>query len=464
MKRPVALRFDRTQFFVLLAIVLTTTSIAMLAPTRVRADVDVQRVESDGGIVAWLVQDDTVPGLAIEFSFALSGGGLDKPGKEGTANLVSATMDEGAGDLDSTTFQRALADQSIRLRFDAGYDGFNGSFYTLNRYRDQAVDLLRLALNEPRFDEEAVERIRRQIRSGMRQSETDPGAIAGDAMRKAILGDHRYGMPLEGTPETLATITIDDLRDFVGRGLSRDRLYIGVVGDIEPDALKPILDTVFGQLPETGAPDPMQEIKVDGPAGTIVVEQDVPQSTILFAQRGVKLEDPDFYVGMVLNHVLGGGSFSSELTKKVRVERGLAYSVYSFMQPLEHTALWRGGAGTQNARVGETIQVIRDVIADIKENGVPEERVADAKTYLTGSYPLRFTNSSSIAGQLVNMQRYKFGIDYIDTRNSFIEVVTADQVNALARELLNPDNLTFVVVGKPTDVEATLPTPALVGG
>ena len=201
--------------------------------------------------------------------------------------------------------------------------------------------------------------------------------------------------------------------------------------------------------PFTGEPKP----------GTVVVDLDIPQSTILFAQPGLKIDDPDYYAGMVLNQVLGGGSFGDLLTEEVRVKRGLAYSVYSFQHPMDFAALWRGGAGTQNARVSETLSVIRDVLADVREKGVSADRIADAKTFITGSYPLRFTNSSRIASQLVSMQYYDFPRTYFETRNELIDAVGAEDVNALAAELLDPDALTFVIVGRPENVEATLPVP-----
>lgn len=421
--------------------------------------VDVQEVISPGGITAWLVQDDTVPVTAIEFTFKGAGAGFDPEGREGTANLTAATMDEGAGPHDSVAFQNLLADKSISVSFGSGRDSFSGSFYTLNRYRDEAIELMRLALNEPRFDEEPVERIRGQIIVGLRQGETDPGSIASRVFRETIFGDHAYGRPADGTMDSVAAITVDDLNAFRAAALTKDRLLVGVVGDISPEELAPILDTVFGALPETGAPDPVPVFDGQPPSGVVIADLDVPQSTIMFAQRGLAIDDPRYYTGMVLNHILGGGSFGDRLTEEVRVKRGLAYSVYSFQHPMDKAALLRGGAGTQNARVGETVDVIRDVFADIRSNGLPDDRIADAKTYLTGSYPLRFTNSSRIAGQLTSMQYHGFPIDYIETRNGLIEAVSAEEVNALAATLLDPDGLLFVVVGRPSGVDATLPTP-----
>lgn len=431
-------------------IVLAVLTLGAVHPAQ--AEVQVEEVVSPGGITAWLVRDDTVPVTAIEFSFKGGGAGLDPEGKEGTANLVASTIDEGSGPYDSKTYQQRLADQSIRISFSAGRDAFSGSFYTLNRYRDDALELLRLALTEPRFDSEPVERIRSQIMVGIRQSESDPESRGGKALREAVFGDHPYADPVEGSEDSLAAISVDDMRRFLAEALTRDRLTIGVVGDIEPVELGAALDRVFGALPETGRVDPTPDIDPEITGKTVVVEMDIPQSTILFAQRGLQIDDPQYYAGMVLNYVIGGGSFSSVLTDEIRVKRGLVYSVYSFLHPMDHAALLRGGAATQNARVGETIGLIRSVLKDIRDNGVSSEKIADAKTYLTGSFPLRFTNSSQIAAQLDAMQYHGFPIDYFQTRNAQVEAVSDEDVNRLADEWLDPDNLLFVVVGKPEGI------------
>jgi zinc protease len=428
-------------------------------PRFAAAEVKVEEVTSPGGLTAWLVRDETVPVTAIEFTFEGGGAGHDPDGRTGTANLTAALLTEGAGDLDSSAFQRRLEDQSIRLSFDAGRDSFSGTLYTLNRYREDAVALTRLALSEPRFDEQALSRVRDRIMVGLRQEQTDPGSVASKTLRQLIFGSHPYAEPVSGTLDSVPAITPEDMRAFMAGALTRDRLKIGVVGDITPEELGPILDDLFSALPAEGRPDPTPEFEGAPPAGTAVVEMDVPQSTVFFAQPGLKIEDERYYAGMVLNYVLGGGSFSSMLTQEIRVERGLAYSVYSFLQPMDQAALLRGGAATENARVGETVDLIRQVIADIKENGLPPDRIADAKTYLTGSFPLRFTSASRIAAQLSSMQVHGFPIDYLDTRNDRVEAVTDAEVNALAANLLAPDALTIVVVGKPEGVEATLPAP-----
>ena len=424
--------------------------------------VDIQEVVSPGGIKAWLVEDDTADLISMDFLFQ-GGESLDPAGKEGLAELVSSLLDEGAADLDSQAFQRILNDKSIGIGFSAGRDSFSGSFMTLNRYRDEAVRLLKLALTAPRFDEDAVERIRGQILINMKRRETSPNAKAGRALLKTLYGDDPYGRPGGGTIAGIQAVTVADMRHFVARTLTRDRLIVGVVGNITADELKPMLDEIFGLLPEKGDVAVLPPVQASSDGGVIVIEQDVPQSVVTMAQPGIDRMDPDYYAAYLVTHILGGGGFSSRLTEEVREKRGLAYSTYAALQDLQRSTLVMAGVSTRNESVGESVDIIRAEWAKIRDKGVTAEELENAKTYLTGSYPLRFTTTGQIAGALTGIQYYGLGIDYIDKRNGFLEAVTLEQANRVAKELFNPDALTIVVVGKPNGVVATRPVPDIGG-
>jgi len=416
--------------------------------------VTVQQVTSPGGIVAWLVEDHSIPLTSIEFSFR-GGAALDPKGKDGLANLVSGLLDEGAGDIDSQTFQGRLSDLSISLRFSAGLDTFRGSFKTLNRHRDEALDLLRLALSQPRFDAEPVERIRQQVLTSIRRRSKDPDRIASQTLWRAVFADHPYGRPLRGTNSSVSAITVDDIRSFVGQRIAKDTLIVGVVGDISAVELAIMLDTVFGNLPDRAASSQLQKANTVSIGQTFVIEQNVPQSVITFSQPGLARDDADFYIAFVMNYILGGGGFSSRLYEEVREKRGLAYSVYSYINPMEASALIVGGVSTVNARAGESLRIIRAEWARMRDSGITHEELDDAKRYLTGSWPLSFDNTSRIARQLVGMQYSDLGINYLDNRNDFIEAVQLDDVSRVARRILDPNKFTVVVVGKPKGIEPT---------
>ncbi|MDH3229652.1 MAG: insulinase family protein [Alphaproteobacteria bacterium] len=433
----------------------------VLAPGAAYA-VTVERVVSPGGIEAWLVRDSMVPLVAIEFSFR-GGAALDPAGKAGLADITTSLLDEGAGDMDSQAYQRKLSDLAIEMRFSAGADTIRGSFKTLNRNRDEAVELLRLALTAPRFDAGAVERIRQQILALLSRKSTDPDEIAGRVWWRAVFPDHPYGTPVEGTPQSIAAVTAADMRRLVTERFARDQLIVGVVGDIAPDELGPLLDRAFGSLPATGKKVQLRKAEIHAAGQTFIVRQDVPQSVVLFGHAGIKRDHPDYYVAYVMNYVLGGGGFSSRLYDEVREKRGLAYSVYSYLSPMDAAATYAGGVSTENSRVGESLAVIRAEWAHMRDGGVTDAELKDAKTYLTGSFPLRFTSTDRIARMLVGMQYNDLGIDYIDRRNGFIEAVTGDDVARVAKSLLKPDDLTFVIVGDPAGVEATSEAPDIGG-
>ncbi|MCP5366998.1 MAG: insulinase family protein [Hyphomicrobiales bacterium] len=409
--------------------------------------VSIQRVVSPGGVVAWLVEDHTNPIIALDLAFR-GGATLDPEGREGLARMVSATLDEGAGGLDSQAFQGRLDDLSISLSFSAGRESFSGSLTTLTGNRDTAFDMLRLALTEPRFDPAPVARIRSQTLAGLRREAEDPDSIADKALMATLFPGHPYGRPAKGTPESVAAITADDLRGFVKRRLARQNLLVGVVGDITAAELAPLLDRTFGALPPRAAPWDLPEV-APARADTTVIRKPVPQSAISFAQPGLKRDDPDFYAAYVMNHILGGGGFTSRLFNEVREKRGLAYSVGTSLYPLDHAGLIVGDAGTANARVKDTLGQIRAEWRRIVKDGVTGDELKDAKTYLTGSFPLRFSSSGRIASMLVAIQMDKLGIDYLDRRNGLIEAVTMADIDRVIHRLLDPDKLVIVVVGEP---------------
>lgn len=415
---------------------------------------EVQEVRSPGGITAWLVREPSIPLVSLRFSFT-GGASLDQPARKGTANLVSALLDEGAGPYNSAAFQTRLQDLAVHVNFSADRDHFSGSLRTLSEHRDAAFELLRLALNEPHFEAEAVERMRRQILTGLVAGQEDPGTIAARLWFATAFPDHPYGLPTSGSIESVKAITTDDLRRFLAKALARDRLTIGVVGDISAAELGPLLDQTFGALP---ASVPIAAVPETSPLGAgvlKVVQKSIPQSKVMFGGPGLKRDDPDWYAAYVLNYVLGGGGFSSRLNEEVREKRGLAYSVYSYLHPLDHAALHMGGVGTQNGRVGEALTVIKEQIALAGENGITEAELANAKTYLNGSFPLRLTSSKRIAGLLVAIQRENLGIDYLDRRASLINAVTMADIRRVGKRLLRPENQLIVVVGQPVGLTSS---------
>jgi zinc protease len=407
---------------------------------------EIQEITTPGGISAWLVQDDTVPIVAVKFAFA-GGASQDPDGREGLANLLSATLDEGAGDLDSQAFQTRLEDLSVRIGFDAGRDNFYGSLRTLTPNLDDAFEMLRLAVTEPRFDTDAVERMKRQIVSGLRREATDPDAIAGRVWAETAFPGHPYGRPSNGTEESVAALSSDDLKALHKRIFTRKDLKVSVVGAIGPERLAALLDSVFAGLPADGELTAVPDTELSTEGGRKSVALDVPQTSIRIGLPALKRDDPDFIAAFVMNHILGGGSFSSWLYEEVREKRGLAYSVGSYLVPYQHAGMWVAATGTRSDRAEETLSIIQAQIARMINEGPSAEELAKAKAYLTGSYALRFDTSDKIADQLLGIQVEGLGRDYIERRNALIEAVTLDDVRRAADRILKPAPPLVVTVG-----------------
>lgn len=414
-----------------------------------RAAVDIVEVQSPGGITAWLVEEHELPFVSLEILFR-GGTSLDDPDARGAVNLMTALLEEGAGELDARGFAEARDDLAVTFRFDASDDAISVSAEFLTEVTDEAVALLRTALTEPRFDENAVERVRAQVLSGLRSDAEDPSEIASETFAAMLYGDHPYATNGKGTIESVTALSRDDLIAAHDGALARDRIYVGAVGDITADELGALLDTLFADLPETGtALTEPASLSLDG--GVHVTPYDTPQSSILFAQHGIDREDPDFFPAFVMNQILGAGGFGSRLMTEVREKRGLTYGIYAYLAQKDYADLLIGRVATANATVGETIEIIGAEWQRMAEEGVTEDELTQAKTYLTGAYPLRFDGNGRIANILAGMQIDGMPIDYIITRNDKVEAVTLADVNRVAGELLNPEALTFVVVGQPEE-------------
>ena len=412
------------------------------APSQAAAKI--QHLISPGGIEAWFVQDATVPLIAMEYAF---GGGAtqDPADKAGVGNLVADTLDEGSGDLDSSTFHERLDRRAIELSFASTRDYFRGSLRMLKDNRDEAFDLLRMSLTSPHFDSADVERIRSQVISGLRRDTTNPSALAGRKFLETAFGDHPYGRQAAGTLESVARIDIADLKDYVRRVLARDTLKIAVVGDIDPATLGQLLDKTFGGLPAKASLTPVPDVEAAKPPQRAFVPLDVPQTVVMFGGPGFMRNDPNFMAAYVANHILGGGGLSSRLYHEVREKRGLAYSVSESLLWADHSALFIGNTGTRADRAGETVDAINKEVRRMAEDGPTQTELDEAKSYLKGSQMLALDTSSKLASALLQYQLDKLPIDYIEKRNAIVDAVTLDDAKRAAKRLWGQGLITVIV-------------------
>jgi zinc protease len=408
----------------------------------------VQTVVSPGGVEAWLVEDYAVPLIAVQFAFR-GGAAQDPAGRPGVASLLGGLLDEGAGPHDAEAFQRLLDEDAIELSFSADRDLMTGRLQTLSRNAAKAFSLLRLAVNEARLDAEPFERVRGQVAAGLKREANDPDSAASRSFREKAYPGHPYGRAVRGELDLLPAITRADLVDLRAASFARANLKIAVVGAIDAAALGGYLDDVFGGLPAAGHLAPVADAVFSGVGQRFVVDIDVPQSTIRFGRQGIARTDPDFYAAMVVNHVLGGGVFSARLFREVREKRGLAYSVYSQLYPLDHGSMLYGGTSTKNERAAESMAVITAEIESLSAHGPTEEELDKARRYLIGSYALRFDTSNKIAAQLLQIQTDGHDVSYLDERNRRIAAVTMDDARRVAKRLFGDASLLVTVAGRP---------------
>lgn len=423
-----------------------------LSPFALRAEVAIQEVTSPGGIDAWLVESPEIPFLALEIRIR-GGANLDDPAKRGATNLMMGLIEEGAGDMDAQAFQAMRESLAADFGFRAWDDSIAVSAQVLTENRDAAIDLLRLAITQPRFDADAIERVRAQVIAGIESDALDPQTIASDTFYAAAYPDHPYGSSLTGTLDSVAALTRDDLVAAHRNAFVRDRIYVAAVGDITAEELGPLLDRLLGNLPEGGPPQPdWVSFGLDG--GVTVVDFPSPQSTALFGHAGIKRDDPDYFAAYIINHILGDGGFESRLMQEVREKRGLTYGIGTFLVPRDYSEMILGSVASANETMAEAIEVIRAEWARLAAEGVTQEELDAAKTYITGEYPLRFDGNAEIASIMVGMQMIDLPPDYVVNRNDYINAVTLDDISRVAAELLDPAALHFVVVGQPVGLSS----------
>jgi zinc protease len=443
---------DHPSFTRHIAAIVVLFAAALLPTGASHAAAKIQHLISPGGIEAWFVQDATVPLVAMEYAFA-GGASQDPADKPGVGNMVADLLDEGSGDLDSKTYHERLERRAIELGFSVSRDSFRGSLRMLRDNKDEAFELLRMALTSPHFDKDDVERIRSQLMSDLRRETTSPSSLAGRKFLELAFGGHPYGHPAAGTLDSVPTITVDDLKDYAHRIVARNTLKIAVVGDIDPGTLGKLLDQTFGNLPARASLVPVPDVAAAKPPQRAFVALDVPQTVITFGGPGITRHDPNFMAAYVVNQVLGGSGLSSRLYREVRENRGLAYSIYGALAWMEHSALFIGNTGTRADRAGDTVNAIEHEVRRIAEEGPTEAELDEAKSYLKGSQMLQLDTSAKLAQALLQYQLDKMPIDYIEKRNALIDAVTLDDAKKAAQRLWGQGLLT-VVVGRAAQAAA----------
>ncbi|MGB9041564.1 MAG: pitrilysin family protein [Pseudolabrys sp.] len=421
--------------------------VALIGCAGTASAMTIEKIVSPSGIEAWLVREKAVPLVTLNYAFH-GGATQDGADKAGTANLAADLLDEGAGNLDSKAYHERLENHAIELGFQVGRDYIHGSLRTLNEHRDEAFDLLRLALSSPRFDADAVERVRGQQLAALQRDTTNPNDLASRRWWQTAFPGHPYGRETKGTLETVPSITAADLRDYVRRVFARNELKVSIVGDVDAKTAGALIDRAFGGLPAKNDLKPVANATPSGLGRRIVITVDVPQAVVTFGGQGIARHDPDFMAAYIVNHILGGGSFSSRLYREVREKRGLAYGVSDSLVWFRSAAVVLGGTATRADRTADALAVIEHEIKRMADEGPTPEELAAAKSFLKGSYALTLDTSGKIAVQLTQIQIDNLGIDYIQRRGAMIDAVTIEDAKRVARRLYGGGML-VTVAGRP---------------
>jgi zinc protease len=418
-----------------------------VTPARDRSLADVQVVTSPGGVTAWLVHEPSIPIVAMEMAWR--GGSANEPrGKEGAGWVLAYMMNEGAGKLDTTAYGTRMQDLNMEFACGIWADWTTCSFSTLTATADESFDMVRMAFAEPRFDEEPLDRARRELTVSLKQGDADPKILASRAMNDTLIPGHPYAR--NSTPESVERISRADIGMLKQKLMTRESLLVVVVGDITADELKPKLDEVFGSLPDGPPPPPLTDA-VARPARLepVVKLLPQPQTLVLFSGPGVRREDPDFFAAYLLNYILGGGGLSSRLNDDLREKRGLTYGVATGLSLQTHFWRWTGSASTQNEKAEEAMALIRENISRLGREGPTQQELDDAKAYVTGAFPLAFDTNAKIARNLLGFRQDNLSADYVHQRNDFFEAVTLEDVKRVAATYMKPEAFTFVMVGQP---------------
>lgn len=420
---------------------------AAIASTNAASAMTIEKIVSPGGIEAWLVREKSLPLVTLNYAFH-GGASQDDADKAGTANLTADLLDEGAGELDGKTFHERLENRAIEMSFQVGRDYIYGSLRTLNDNRDEAFDLLRLALMNPRFDADAIDRIRGQTMATLQRDTTNPNDLASRRWWQTAFPDHPYGRESKGTLESVPRITAADLREYVRRVFARNELKVSIVGDVDAKTAGMLIDRAFGALPAKNDLKPIANATPTGLGKRIVINVDVPQAVVTFGGQGIARQDPEFMAAYIVNHILGGGSFSSRLYREVREKRGLAYGVSDSLVWFRRAAVMLGGTATRADRTADALAVIEQEVKRMAEEGPTPEELAAAKSFLKGSYALSLDTSGKIAAQLTQIQIDDLGIDYVQRRSALIDAVTIEDAKRVAKRLYG-GGLLVTVAGKP---------------
>ena len=427
--------------------------VLLLLPVFVAAAPLAERQVLDNGLTLLIASRRVLPIVTIKVT--VQAGPLWEPeDRAGLANLTTSLLTRGTATRTAAQIDEAVDFIGASLSSGAERDSTDVDLTIRKKDLPKGLELLADVLLHPAFAEAEIARKVREVRAALRKRQEDPGAVAGEAFNELVFGAHPYGRPLEGTDASLAAITREDIVRFYRDHYAPERAFVTVVGDIDRGEITEQLRTLLGSWPKgkgavrmAAEPKPLeQKIMVKK------IDRSVAQANIILGHQGIRRDNPDFYALTVMNYILGGGGFSSRLVDRIREEKGWAYDVHSYFYPGLERGTFQVGLQTKNETAGPAVEEVLREIRRIRDQGVTDQELADAKAYLTGSFPLRLDTNAKLAGLISTVEYYKIGLDYADRYPALIEAVSKEEVLRVARAYLRPDEYVLVVVANQAKV------------
>jgi len=423
---------------------LLTAALALIVTAAAQAGVTIEQWTTSNGTRVNFVAAPALPMLDVQVDFA-AGSMFDPAGKSGLAALTRGVLDLGAGSRDETAIAEQLADLGAKLGGSADTDRASVTLRTLTD-RDKlepALAVLRDVLHSPHFDPAIFEREKARTIAGLKDAMTRPDSIAGKAFWEALYPGHPYGR--QASPESVASLTRDDVVAFHGRLYNAGNAQISLVGQLTRRQAEAIAQQLSAALPAGTAPDLPPPPAPASPAFS-AIGHPASQAHIYLGLPSIERGHPDYFPLLVGNYTLGGGGFVSRLVKEVRDKRGFAYSVYSYFAPLRQAGPFQIGLQTQRKQAREAIRVVRGVLDEFVAQGPSEEELAAAKANLSGSFPLRLDSNAKLLGNVAAIGFYGLPADYLDRYREKVEAVTVDDVKAAFARHVVPGKLVTVTV------------------
>ncbi|HKQ67367.1 MAG TPA: pitrilysin family protein [Methylomirabilota bacterium] len=398
------------------------------------------------GIVLLVAERPAVPIVAVRV-YMRAGSIYDPPDQAGLANLTGAVLTRGTAKRTGPELDSAIEFVGASLQAGASRDGLSVSLTAQKKDMTLGLDLLSEVVLTPAFPEAEVTRKVAEIQAAIKRSEEDPNTVAARALSRLIFQGHPYGVPVEGTRETVGRLTRDGVVKFYRERARPDATIVAVVGAVTVDEARREVMARLGSWARPTTPAPSAPTATSaGAAREETIKRELTQATIMFGRQAIGQTDPEYFPLAVASYVLGGGS-ASRLYTRVREESGLAYSVYSWVSPWRHGASFAVSAQTRTVEVPKVVGMIREELARMAREPVADRELALAKQYLIGSFPLRLDTSGKVADFLVAIEERGVGLDYADRYKERIGKVTAADVQRVAGKFFPPQSFDLVIVG-----------------